>query len=272
MMQDIETAKSLIRQRAEQLTSNLIAKRGDSNPPFLSSEYASLLGIKSIDKRNLGEAGGVLIRFQNNPQIILNSNEPIVRQNFSCAHEIGHLLFSELKLDAYIKSIEYRTFDPQALRRKRSRAVETLCDEAATELLMPKQIFNKYLTELGITINSIEKLADFFKVSIQSAAIRASVLSQDSYIVMKWVRHKFTPNTILLSWPKNKLINKVIYSPINKSLTPPSSIHEALKSNQIFKGKIEFNVGKKPKRFSAEIKGYGLGEKRYILSLVSLNG
>ncbi|GAH29676.1 unnamed protein product, partial [marine sediment metagenome] len=43
-------------------------------------------------------------------------------------------LFSELKLERYTNSIEYRTFDPDGERKARARAREHLCDIAATEL------------------------------------------------------------------------------------------------------------------------------------------
>jgi Zn-dependent peptidase ImmA (M78 family) len=272
MSLNLDKAKTLITHRANRLVDILIAKRGNDNPPFLSEEYASLIGIKDIEKKDLGKAGGILIRFQNGPKIIINRNDPIVRQNFSCAHEIGHLLFNELKLENFVNTIEHRTFNPQAQRRKRSKAIEKLCDEAATELLMPTSIFQKHLKELGSTISSIERLAEMYKVSIQSAAIRVSELGQETCMVLKWVFQKSPSKSIQLSWPKNKLINKVLFSPVNKIINPPSIFHEAYDCDDLLRGNISFKVGKQTKRFPSEIKSYGYGENRYIISLVFLKG
>jgi Zn-dependent peptidase ImmA (M78 family) len=272
MSTNINEASKLVVESAQLLVKKLIATRRHDNPPFLAEEYAPLVGIHSIEKMNLGKAGGILLRYYNRPVIKININDPPVRQNFSCAHEIGHMLLSELKLESYINSIEHRTYNPQAERKTRSKAVEKLCDEAATELLMPLEIFQSHLKEKGMSINSIEHLAEMYKVSIQSAAIRASEIYQDSSMILKWAPRKSYPDTIQLSWPKNKILDKVLFSPVKKAISPPSKFHEAFECNNLVKGEISFKVGKQTKRFAAEIKGYGYGDKRYILSLVFLNG
>jgi len=271
MSLDLDKAKTLITQRAIQLVEKLITMRGNDNPPFLSEEYVSLLGIRGIEKRDLGKAGGILYRFKDGPKIIINKNDPTVRQNFSCAHELGHLLFSELKLENFVNTIEHRTFNPQAQQRKRARAIEKLCDEAATELLMPTSIFQKHLKELGITINSIERLSEMYKVSIQSAAIRASEINRDTCMVFKWQFQKSPSKAIQLSWPKNKLVDKVLFSPVKNIVNPPSVFHEAYDCDDLIKGVISFKVGKETRRFPAEIKGFGHGNNRYILSLAFIN-
>ncbi len=275
MVIKLETASELIIERARQLVTELIAKRGHDNPPFLSEEYASLVGVQSIEKTDLGKAGksgGVLLRFDSGSKIKLNINDPLVRQNFSCAHEIGHLLYSALKLEQYINTIEHRTFNPQVVQRKRSKVVEKLCDEAATELLMPTSVFSKYLDELGTSIQSIERLADLFKVSIQSAAIRVSETSQKPCYVSKWTPRKNQPNSLQLSWPKKKKIGNTLFSPLNKNVNPPSILHDAYNFNTLLKGDLQYKFGKGKKRFPSEIKGFGYGVNRYIVSLSFLDG
>jgi Zn-dependent peptidase ImmA (M78 family) len=266
-----EKATALIIERARQLVNKLITQRGHDNPPFFSEEYASLLGVNSIEKTDLGKTGGLLLRFPNGPKIKINKNDPLVRQNFSCAHELGHLLFGELKLENYTNSIEHRTFNPPVLQRNRAKAIEKLCDAAATEFLMPEFIFKKHLLGLGISINSIERLADTFRVSIQSAAIRASEVSLKSCIVLKWQPQKNQSKSLELSWPKKKLVNRVQFSPSQKIVEPPSTLHKAYYSNSLFQDDISFKVGKETKRFPAEIKGFGRGENRYVISLAFLN-
>ena len=272
MTVDLEKASTLIIERAQQLVSQLIEKRGHDKPPFLSEEYASLLGVQSIEKTYLGKAGGILLRFSNGPVIKINKNDPLVRQNFSCAHELGHLLFSELKLESYINTIEHRIYNPQVVQRKRSKVIEKLCDEAATELLMPTSIFQERLQTLGTSIYSIERLAEIYKVSVQSAAIRVSEVSKKTCMVLKWTLKKEPHNFIQLSWPKRKMVGKVPFSPANKKVDPPSIFHEAYYCVDLFRGDIPFKVGKQTKRFPAEIKGFGRGENRYIISLAFIDG
>lgn len=270
-MNDLEKASRLIIERTQQLVSQLVEKRGHDNPPFLSEEFAPLLGVQSIERVELGKAGGILLRFNNGPKIRINKNDSIVRQNFSCAHELGHLLFSELELDSYINTIEHREFNPQAQQRKRSIAIEKLCDQAATELLMPTPVFSEHLRILGTSIYSIERLADMFRVSIQSAAIKVSEINKETCMVLKWVLKKSPSRSIQLSWPKKKLINKILLSPRKNTFNPPSIFHESYDSDILLSGEIPFKVGQHSKRFPAEIKSFGYGENKYILSLVFLD-
>jgi Zn-dependent peptidase ImmA (M78 family) len=272
---ELETASELIVERARQLVSKLIDKRGHDNPPFLPEEYAPIVGVQSIEKVNLGKAGksgGILLRLFSGSKIRLNINDPLVRQNFSCAHEIGHMLYSELKLEQYINTIEHRTYNPEVSQRKQKRAAEKLCDEAATELLMPTQIFKNHINEFGTTMSSIERLANMYKVSIQSAAIRASEISLVKCMILKWVLQKAPSSSIQLSWPKKKLVDRVLFSPSEKIINPPSIFHEAYDRGGVLKGNISFKVGKQKRNFPAEIKSFGFGDNKYILSLVFING
>jgi len=266
-----EQATSLIIDSARQLVNQLINSRGHDNPPFLSEEYASLLGVRSIEKVNLGKTNGMLLRFANGVKIKINQNDPLVRQNFSCAHELGHLLFSELKLDNYTNHIEHRTFNPQIQNKKRLIAIEKLCDEAATELLMPAFVFSKYLNTLRASINSIERLAEMFRVSIQSSAIRASELYHKTCIVSKWTLGKTQVKSLSLSWPKKKNINRVSFSPLKTFVPPPSVLHDAYNSNNVLKGNLTFKVGKEIKHLPSEIKGFGYGDNRFVISLTFIN-
>jgi Zn-dependent peptidase ImmA (M78 family) len=268
---NLEQATSMIVERAKQLVDRVVEIRGNNKPPFSPEEFARLIGIKKIVKANLGKISGVLLRLQDGFVIKVNQDHNQARQNFSCAHEIGHLLFSELKLENYTNTIEYRTFNPQAQQRKRAKAIEKLCDEAATELLMPASIFNKHLLVLGTSINSIEQLAKMFRVSIQSAAIRASEISQKTCIVLKWQLGKNQSKSLLLSWPKRKLVGKVQFSPLNKIVDPPSVLHKAYNCDGLLQDNISFKVGKETKRFPAEIKGFGRGENRYVISLAFID-
>ena len=224
-----------------------------------------------IDVYDLGKTSAVLLRFDDGYVIKVNENHHPVRQNFSCAHEIGHTLFSELKLERYTGNIEYRTFNPQARDETREKAKERLCDVAATELLMPELIFRKYLSGFGVSINSIERLANIFRVSIQTAAIRIAEVSTEPCIALlwqPWPRNK--PKGLRLAWPRRNSRGKGYYTPVHTYVRPPSTLHKAYQGDSPVKSFKLFRVDNAVKRLPMESKGFGHGETRYVISLAFL--
>ena len=275
MSLNAEQATNLIIERARQLINQLVEQRGHDRPPFLPEEFARLQRIKEIVKTDLGTTSAVLLRFQDGYVIKVNQKQNLARQNFSCAHEIGHILFNELKLEQYIRNIEYRKFNPQAEQKVRAATRERLCDIAATELLMPEQIFGKYLSNFGISIRSIEWLTTTFRVSIQSSAIRLAEVSSEPCLALlwqPWPRNK--PKGLRLGWragPGKKSQGKVNYMPVHRFVRHPSKLYEAYENNKPTKSLKLFNVNNNTKRLPMESKGFGFGEKRFVISLAFLN-
>jgi len=267
----LEQATSLIIERAKQLVSQLIEDRGHDKPPFLPVEFARLQGIKKIVKANLGELSAVLLRFHDGPVIKVNQNHNLARQNFSCAHEIGHTLFSELKLEQYIKNIEYRTFNPQARALTRARARERLCDAAAAELLMPELVFRKYLSGFGVSINSIERLANIFRVSIQAAAWRIAEVCAEPCIALLWLSRPGTKSKALrLAWrvgPGRNSRGKANYIPVHTLVRHTSTLYKAYQGDSPVKFSKLFKLDTIMKRCPMESRGFGRKETRYVISL-----
>jgi len=270
-----EQATTLIVERAKQLVNRLIEERGHDKPPFLPGEFARLQGIKQIVKADLGETSAVLLRFHDGPVIKVNQNHNLARQNFSCAHEIGHILFSELKLRRYIRSIEYRTFNPGGEREARTRAIERLCNVAATELLMPEFVFRKYLSGFGISINSIERLANIFRVSLQTAAIRIAEVSTEPCLALLWrSQQRARSKGLRLAWyvgPGRNSRAKGYYMPLHIYVRPPSTLHKAYQYDSPVKCHKLFKLDTIVKRLPMESKGFGRGETRYVISLAFLD-
>lgn len=267
-----EQATSIIIERARKLVNRLIEDRGHDEPPFLSAEFARLQGIKKIVKENLGEVGAVLLRFHDGYVIKVNQNHNLARQNFSCAHEIGHILFSELKLEHYTKNIEYRTFNPQASEELRGKAREHLCDVAASELLMPESVFKKYLSGFGVSVHSIERLANVFKVSIQTAAIRIAEVSPEPCLALLWLpRPGIKSEALRLVWrvgPGRELRSKANYIPVHKLVRRTSTLYKAYQDESSVKCHKKFKLDNTVKRFlPMESKGFGRKETRYVISL-----
>jgi len=268
---NLEQATSLILKRARQLVNQLVQQRGHEKPPFLPKEFAPLQGIKEIVKADLGEVSAVLLRFSDGYVIKVNENHHPVRQNFSCAHEIGHTLLRGLKLEPYIENIEYRTFNPQAGEQARAKAKERLYDTAATELLMPEMVFRKYLSGFGVTVHSIERLANIFRVSIWAAAWRIAEVSTEPCIALLWrSQQRARSKGLRLTWcvgPGRNSRGKGYYMPLHTYVRPPSTLHKAYQYDSPVKSFKSFKLDNVVKRCPMESRGFGRKETRYVISL-----
>ena len=243
----------------------LIKTKGHQEPPFLAEEFARLKGIKRIFKSDIGELGAVLFKFSDGCVIKVNKNHSAARQNFSCAHELGHLLISELDLVYHLEDVEFRTFNPQAQKIARAKAKERLCDIAATELLMPESMFRQYLSKLGVSIFSMERLANIFRVSIQATAFRIAELSAEPCITLLWQhRPKERAKGLRLSrcvGPERNASNKIYFAPINTIALNTSTLYKAYQGNNVIKCHKLFKIGTTTKYLLMESKGFGYDEK-----------
>jgi Zn-dependent peptidase ImmA (M78 family) len=264
----LEEATIAITKRAKQLVGQLIEERGDDKPPFLPIEYARLLDIKRIIKADFKNTSAILLRLHDGCIIKVNKNQHPYRQNFSCLHEMGHILFDELGLIDYVRKIEYRTFNPTREQETRARARERLCDVAATELLMPKAIFRKYLLGFGVSVNSIALLSNIFKASIPTVAIRIEEVSSEPCVAFQWQLWRRRGSKMLrLSWSQRK----ERCTPVNKQAKLGSSIFKAFETDSIVKCHKLFKIGADVKRLPMESKGFGYGENRRVYSLAFLD-
>ena len=272
---NLEEATHIIVERARQLVGQMVTSKGNDMPPFLPEDFARMKGISKIEQADLGNTSAVLLKFHDGYVIKVNKNHHPVRQNFSCAHEIGHILFGELHLEHHLQSIEYRTFNPSNTGRLRSSAKERLCDIAATELLMPENVFRRYLSDFGASVTSIEQLARTFKVSIPAAAIRIAEISLRPCLTMLWQHQiKRGMKTLKLAWCTNPGISfsaGVRYLPVNNSVRYPSVLHQAYDQGNIVNCYRQFRHGGAVKRLLVESKGFGYGNTRYVISLAFLD-
>lgn len=258
-------AMGLIISRAQQLVNKLIETRKHDKPPFLPQEYFHLVNIKHIEKTDLGSTSGLLLKLADGYLVKVNDKQYDVRQNFSCAHEIGHILFDDLELDNYVSNIEYRRFDISKTSAMRMKAKETLCDAVAAELLMPELIFRKYLDIFPLSITTIEHMASVFRVSIQSAARRIVEVSVNPCIVTIWLPSpKYKPKGLRGVEIPNIRTNYILSS---KFAALHSSLYKAYENDVIVKTRKVFYSGTNKVRLPIEAKGFGRGESRFLISL-----
>lgn len=97
---------------------------------------------------------GQIIKSGNAVGIIYNSTHSVVRQRFTFAHELGHLVLNhDLRVQTYNELINLKTKTP----------IEREANMFAAELLMPKKIVRDYLKKNQV--KSVKELANIFNVS-----------------------------------------------------------------------------------------------------------
>lgn len=94
--------------------------------------------------------------------IIVNNSHSDVRQRFTIAHEIGHYVYHR-------ESIGDGVTDDTLYRSRLGGAMETHANRFAAWLLMP---WNLVVREIGRGADSVERLAEVFRVSKSAMSIR----------------------------------------------------------------------------------------------------
>ncbi len=253
----------LIITQANELTQRLLESKtiGHNVPPLFAEDYAQLVNIKRVEKMDLGDLSALLLPEKGGYAIKINSKHHPLRQNFSFAHEIAHILLDKA-LDESTEHTELR-----ATKQMDGKFKERLCERIAAELLMPKTIFTNYLNQQGISVNSILRLAHAFYTSIPATARRIAELSEEPCIALYWKLVKrprwreFKPCLIWLSDSQYEI-------PKFLSVSQNSSVFEAFQTTSSTGQFESFALGNIKRPFYIESKGFGQKPQRYIISLV----
>ncbi|HEX8639200.1 MAG TPA: ImmA/IrrE family metallo-endopeptidase [Pyrinomonadaceae bacterium] len=137
----------------------------EENFPNAPERLIEELGIKV--KYSVINTDGWCIQGQP-PIIRINSNVPPVRQRFTLAHELGHLIYG-------ITSVADEVISPFVRKNKEERKI----DKFASELLLPSLIVLEKIKEIPITAKVLQEFAKKAKVSQTTVALRvASLASQ----------------------------------------------------------------------------------------------
>jgi Zn-dependent peptidase ImmA (M78 family) len=88
--------------------------------------------------------------------ILVNANDPPVRQRFTIGHEIAHFL-------RHRDRVKNRLVDDRMYRSGHGKTVEDEADALAADLLMPRRIIAQFRVA---GLNNVEELAAKFDVSV----------------------------------------------------------------------------------------------------------
>ena len=106
---------------------------------------------------------------QGDPTIVrINSKSSKVRQRFTLAHELGHLIFG-------ITSVADEDISPFVTKSKEERKI----DKFAAELLLPESIVLDTIKEIPVTAKVIGKFAKTANLSSFTVALRIASLAKE---------------------------------------------------------------------------------------------
>ena len=135
---------------------------GVYTPPVDVVAIANMMGVSTVLNHRLPRDISGNIRFYDNPlsaKISIKPNDPLVRQRFTVAHELGHLF-----LHHDPKGHEDRSFSGTPKERE--------ANAFAANLLVPMWMLDPLIMQYGTDAKAVEKLADIFKVSKDTMRFR----------------------------------------------------------------------------------------------------
>ena len=139
-------------------------------------------GVTSIEKKSITSEAILLPGANGNKVILKEATTPgeMIRQRFSFAHELGHLL---------LKIIELSPSADTSLRNRSSISrdqEERICDRIAAEILMPRHAFVEDAERFEWELSNLRALARLYDVSIPATARRMVDLMEETCLLGVW--------------------------------------------------------------------------------------
>jgi Zn-dependent peptidase ImmA (M78 family) len=246
----------------------LLQESGITRPPFLPERLAALRGIKIL-KEDLGNLDSLLLPLRDGFEIKINATHSPERQNYSCAHEIGHTFFFEEEGKALIRLLTKEG------EKTRNNWLENLCDISAAELLMPSVMFSKYASDYKFHISSLATLSRIFNTSVDAIAIRLC----DFIAKPCFVTHSVIDNsqelgnlrfrTTWLTWSRMRMPSKasrLLFNP--KLLGEKSGMLKAFRSDNATYSREWMGIVNFRGYCRIWSQGFTSGSNRFVISLI----
>jgi len=253
-----------------QKAQRLLKQSNFEGPPFLPERLAPFQRVKQIVKEDLGDLSGLLVPLDDGFEIKINATHPPERQNFSCAHEIAHTFFFEE---------EGRVLIQRLVRDRGEKAArdweENLCDVAASELLMPSQIFNGYASRYHYGIHALIPLSRTFQASIKPIVLKLCDVHPSHCFVIHWARaqtNEIDDLNLRATWltgSRMKLLSRIgRFRPKPKLLGEFTSVQKAFRSDAPTYLRQWIGVSNFRGNCRIESQAFNSGEDRFVISLV----
>jgi Zn-dependent peptidase ImmA (M78 family) len=139
---------------------SMLEAHWDKRLPVDPVAIAKAVGIRVFANTEMGEYSGCFYD-ADGPIIEYNAFDPLVRQRFTIAHELGHFaLHHGARFRDSTENFSLGNYDP----------LEADANKFAAELLMPTAVVNGAIKTMGIT--DFEMLAEMFNTSAVAMKFR----------------------------------------------------------------------------------------------------
>lgn len=193
--------------------------------------------------------------------IELKRDAPRRRQRFTCAHELGHVLFVEaLGLDDALRQRAGRISE---CNDDVDRVEERLCDYAAAELLMPTIPFYTDVNSARPSSRAVKDLATKYDVSLHAAAKRIADLSKVRQAICLFNRDQAAWNLTWIVGPAGAVRDGV-------TISPSSRLAREMETGEDFAGRFVLSLGAVADELSVDAILMGPAARRYLLMAVQL--
>ena len=226
--------------------------------PVNLDSLAAKWGVTAIEKQPISSAG-MLLPNRNGYKVILNQNQSRVRQRFSLAHELGHLLFNKAGIADSVREPKRRN------SLAANPAEERLCDQIAAEILMPRMAFYEDGWMEGWSLNSLRTLASKYETSIPATALRMVDLMPEESLMGVWKVSEEGKKA--LQWPHAGKTDYAIPSPSIIAEERMELVSRAWHSYQVESGFAPVKLGRaKPVDVPSEAMAWGRGEYKQVMA------
>lgn len=221
-------------------------------PPVDVEMIASYLGVNEVILDDQLVEAGCLACLGSRLEVRVRASDLPTRQRFTICHECGHTFFP-----GFARQTRFRCTPGAAPASTKSRAsavgaarqLEQLCDLAASELLLPQQIFVPEARGSVFDLSSVALLAERYEASLEATARRfVAAQSEPSALVILQVVQKptergsralaklrVTSSLATGSWPFIPLHKSVqVGSPFDRALQG-ELVHEMAVIKDLFK-------------------------------------
>ncbi|MBV9927523.1 MAG: ImmA/IrrE family metallo-endopeptidase [Acidobacteria bacterium] len=154
--------------------------------------------------------------------IELRKDRPRERQNFTCAHELGHTFFYDS-----VPTIKYRSL--ASVEPHHDEQEEKLCNIAAAELLMPATIFSKIANDFLPSPQSLQEIARTFETSLTATVLRLHGLKLWDATFILWKRRGSALTAAWIARPNRGL---TYFPPLAVGDADSSGIYDALRNGK----------------------------------------
>ncbi len=217
-------------------------------------------GVTSIIERNIS-AEAMLLPSEDGYTVVLKEADTSnykIRQRFSIAHELGHLLLNKAGMSNRSHS------SPQYRHGYDDDSEERLCDAIAAEILMPKLTFQEDAWMEGWSLKSLRTLSRAYDVSMTAAAKRMIYLMPEQAVMGVWKPSADGSESPRLQWSDRGRTNYGVPSPSTVTPIDLQLIARAFKSSLVLQGTaplvLHHRGNPRPTNVPAEALSWGRGE------------